>query len=145
MRFTTTLLLGLSAGAFAVPTANATNSTLEKRFSYSWVGNFPDPSCDERSMVKSSPDSNDGFRQEVHRGSCVIFQPRWEPYVGIDWGVGKHYGFSVLAAYRDDKCKDQVATVTNTKGEAGAGVALSNFTEGGPHYGAMWNTVKAIS
>jgi hypothetical protein len=71
-------------------------------------------------------------------------------YVGIDWGVGKNYGFSTLAAYFDTACETQVAEVKNTLGQYGACLPLSTFTEGGTfplsaQLGAAWDSVKAIN
>ena len=144
MHLSSLLLLGLSAGALSLPTSNSTGSSLDKRFSYGWIGSFTDPSC-------TTVDYSDfQTRPELHRGVCTLFNVGEDNFVGIDWGAGKHYGFSVLQAYNDTGCEYPIAEIKNSDGKAGDCVnllALGGNGKGSEDFDFFgdWNSVKAIS
>ena len=146
MHLTSLLFLGMSAGALSFPTSSSTSPSLDKRFSYGWIGAFNEPTC-------STLDTSDYLqRPELHKGVCTLFNAGEDSFVGIDWGSGEHYGFSVLKGYNDTGCLNAVATITNTEGKAGDCVNLpalgNNSDYAHPNdfvwYGD-WLTVMAVS
>ena len=141
MHLSSLFFLGLSAGALSSPNSNSTSSSLDKRFSYGWVGAFNDPSCTQMDKTETRP--------ELHKGVCTQFAPAVD-FVGIDWGSGEHYGFSVLQAYNDEECEHVAATITNSEHKAGDCLSLFNLGNNGAYGGAFvsygqWSSVKAIS
>lgn len=144
MHLSSLLLLGLSAGALSFPTSSSTSSSLDKRFSYGWIGAFTEPTC-------SKVDHHDFLtRPELRKGVCTLFNPGMDGFVGINWGAGEHFGFSVLQAYNDSGCEYPLAEIKNSEGKAGNCVNLwalgTNGNEGDAFvdFGA-WASVKPIS
>ena len=142
MHLSSLLLLGLSAGALSFPTSSSTSSSLDKRFSYGWVGAFTDPSC-------SAVDYSDyKIRPKLHKGVCTLFNIGMDEFLGIDWGAGEQYGFSVLQGYNDTGCEYPIAEIKNSEGKAGDCVNMwalgNNGKEGdGFVWYGDWMSVKA--
>ncbi|KAG7002016.1 hypothetical protein G7Y79_00029g063120 [Physcia stellaris] len=113
MQLQTILFTLLSAGALALPTStpsssntteftstsNATESTLEKRSHYGWVGSYgkTDYTC---------KGSHFGARPKMDSGGCYKFHPGSDN-VGIYWGSWP-LSFAGLDTFSDDNCQNQV-------------------------------------
>ena len=143
MHYSSLLLLGLCAGALSFPTLSSTSSSLERRFSYGWIGASTEPTC-------STTDYSDFLtRPELHKGICTQFTAGTDDFVGINWGAGEHYGFSVLQAYNDSWCEYPLTEIKNTEGKAGDCVNLWNLgtsKEGDASvWFGNWSSVMAVS
>lgn len=144
MHLNNLFLLGLSAGALSLSTSPSTSSSLDKRFSYGWIGAFNEPTC---SKVDYS-----GFltRPELHKGVCTQFTAGTDGFVGINWGAGENHRFSALQAYNDSWCEYPLAEIKNSEGKAGDCVNLWALGTNGKKGDASvwygnWSSVRAVS
>lgn len=103
MHFQIPIILAFGAGlasTMALPTAS--NSTLEKRDHYGWIGSFTNPTC------SGSPDPN-GQRPELtdsdfNDSGCHPFQFVVGESVGVNFGSGD-LQYDGVNFYSDDKCQ----------------------------------------
>ena len=63
-------------------------------------------------------------RPELHKGVFTPLNIEFDNFVGINWGAGEHYGFSVLQAYNDTACEFPIAEIRDSEGKVGDCVNL---------------------
>lgn len=103
MHFQLPLILAIAATALALPAANQTTSTLEKRDKHGWIGSFSDPQC-------TGPET--GPRPELHLGDCTVFSPaNATGCFGIYFGTGV-YSYELLGMFSDTGCQTSVGDPT---------------------------------
>lgn len=139
MQLQTILLTLLSAGALALPTTtpsssstNTTDSTLEKRSHYGWVGSYgkTDYTC---------KGDHFGPRPKIDGLDCMKFRPGSDN-VGINWGSWP-LAFDGLDIFTDDKCTKYAGKTIqrpNFDSKEGPGMCVSVRM-----HGAKWGSVRS--
>lgn len=94
------VLIGLLASTLALPTPNETNSTLEKRAHYGWIGAFDGSNC-RGNLIGPRPDIEHSIS-----GGCTAFSPGTNN-IAINFGTGL-LSFSSVKFWSDANCKNVV-------------------------------------
>ncbi len=137
----TTLLLALSAGALALPTASQNETALEERgtiLGVASIATYGGTDCLGHPYGPTSQD-DDG------KGNCLQFRPSHN-MVGINWGNSKIVGRAGgLHVYTDSNCKNPLMKGGNiiTAGSPDTDDAHgTNACVRWKDFGENWNSVK---
>ena len=143
MRFLpTTIILSLSAGALALPTAPQNGTVLEERVSVilgvASIATFGGTDCLGQPFGPRMTDDNG-------KGDCIQFRPSHN-MVGINWGNSKFVGRSTgLHVFTDSNCKNPLMKGNNmiTAGAPDTDAAHgTNACVAWKNFGDNWNSVK---